>query len=257
MNVLRWPLLPISFVNLLYIIAAIVIFAAILNSPHSALAQQEVNLSTPRLTARVSSSAVNLSWNIVSGATRYVLWVWDRTNGWKQIGGDNLTETSYVHTEVSPNIRYYFTVVATDGEGRYSKFSDYASVIIREISTPRLTARTVGNRIELSWTRVAEAAGYELFRWESSSSWQFLGRLTGTTYNQTGGIPNTVYYFTVRAVSSAGEAGNWSDFASAMSPVVATQTPSPGGPRPPGSEQGIDESSTSIPTATVTPTSTE
>ena len=65
------------------------------------LASAQASLSAPALTAQSSDSEVDLSWTVVSGATRYELWVWYSVNSWREIGGDNLTGTSHTHADVT------------------------------------------------------------------------------------------------------------------------------------------------------------
>ena len=75
--------------------------AAFLLYTNLALAQQtstETTLSAPALTAEAGKSAVGLSWTSVADGERYEMWIWTSSGGWKQIGGDNLTET---HTDVA------------------------------------------------------------------------------------------------------------------------------------------------------------
>ncbi len=52
----------------------------------------------PVLSATAADGEVELSWNTISGAVRYELWVWwEKATGWQQIGGNNLTSTSYTY----------------------------------------------------------------------------------------------------------------------------------------------------------------
>ena len=37
----------------------------------------------------------------MTGADRYELWVWTSAGRWQQIGGDNLTDAAYTHTDVA------------------------------------------------------------------------------------------------------------------------------------------------------------
>ena len=52
------------------------------------------------LKARATERGVELSWEAAAGAVRYELitW-WDQNLSWQAIGGDNLTGTTYTHTE--------------------------------------------------------------------------------------------------------------------------------------------------------------
>ena len=60
----------------------------------------EATLSAPALTAEAGEGegAVELRWEAVTGAARYELLVWTSADGFQDIGGDNLTGTTYSHT---------------------------------------------------------------------------------------------------------------------------------------------------------------
>ena len=57
-------------------------------------------LPAPSLTAELTGVAVKLSWDAVAGAARYELWYWTSADGWHQVGGDNLTATTFTHNEL-------------------------------------------------------------------------------------------------------------------------------------------------------------
>ena len=81
------------------------------------------SLSVPALTAEATESAVELSWTAVAGAARYELWVWDSVNGWRQIGGNTLTGTTYTHSEVTAGTTYYYQMRAVNAGGGTSAWS--------------------------------------------------------------------------------------------------------------------------------------
>ena len=77
----------------------------------------------PVLTAEVKEKAVELSWTAVQDATRYELWVWDSVNDWMQIGGTNLTGTTYMHTDVTAGTTYCYIILAVNAAGEASDWS--------------------------------------------------------------------------------------------------------------------------------------
>ena len=70
-------------------------------SEYASVTVSASSASAPALTAEATENAIKLSWTAVTEAVRYELWVWDSVNGLQQIGGDNLTGTSYTHTDVT------------------------------------------------------------------------------------------------------------------------------------------------------------
>ena len=80
-------------------------------------------LSTPTLTAQATANGIELSWKAVTNATRYELWAWTNADGWWEIGGDNLTGTTFTHNDVTDGTTYYYTVRAVNANGDVSAWS--------------------------------------------------------------------------------------------------------------------------------------
>ena len=64
---------------------------------------------------------VELSWEAAAGAVRYELstW-WDAGIGWQPVGGDNLTGTTYTHTDVAAGTTYHYSIRAVNAAGETS-----------------------------------------------------------------------------------------------------------------------------------------
>ena len=86
--------------------------------------------STPTLTAQATENGTELSWTAATGATRYELWAWESVNSWQQIGGNNLTDTTYTHEGAAAGATYYYTVRAVNAAGETSAWSQYASLTV-------------------------------------------------------------------------------------------------------------------------------
>jgi len=70
------------------------------------------------------------------------------------------------------------------------------------------------SQINLSWTALASATGYKVYRSaDGSAAWTQVGSATGTTYQDAGLTANTTYYYRVAATTPAGD----SDFSAMAS----------------------------------------
>ena len=183
-----------------------------------------MTLSVPALTAEAAESAVEVSWTAVGGAARYELWVWDRVNDWRQIGGNSLTGTTYTHSDVTAGTTYYYAIRTVNADGGTSAWSPYvpATVPGGPLSTPALTAEAAGSEVEVSWTAVVGAARYELWVWDSVNDWRQIGgdSLTGTTYTHSDVSAGTTYWYAIRAVNADGETSAWSAYVPASVPAA-------------------------------------
>jgi len=197
-------------------------------------------LSAPGMTAKATVRGVVLSWEAAAGAVRYefMAW-WDGAGGWQSIGGDDLTGTTYTHTDVAAGTKYYYTIravnAAKETSGWLQDFPSAVAIAVTEaitstptptatatapaVSAPGITAKATVRGVELSWEVAAGAVRYELMTWwDGAGGWQLFGgdELTGTMYMHTDVEAGTKYYYTIRAVNAAGKKGGWlQDFATA------------------------------------------
>ncbi len=207
-------------------------------------------LSVPKLKAEATAHGVVLRWEAVSEAVRYELldW-WDTGTDWQPIGGDNLTGTSYTHTDVAAGTKYYYSIRAVNAAGETSDWQlDYASATAfapaeTETSTPTftptatattgpgtstptitptptasalvapaLTAVATAQGVELSWEDAPDAERYILMTWwDVEIGWEPIGgvNLTGTSYTHTDVTVGTKYFYTISVVNAAGQTSNW------------------------------------------------
>ena len=130
-------------------------------------------LAKPVLTAAAGQNAVELTWPEVTGADRYELWTWTSAGGWQQIGGDNLTATTYNHSGLTTGTTYFYQIRAVNAAGQTSPWSDRVSATVpASLPAPVVTATAAEGEIELGWPAVADAARYQLWAWTSAGGWQ-------------------------------------------------------------------------------------
>ncbi len=103
-------------------------------------------LTAPTLTAQDTGGAVELSWTAVAGAVRYELFYWTSAEGWQQLGGDNLTATSYTHSGPEVGTTYYYTVRGVNAAGQGGPWAENVPVTVSAAqgatATPTATADT-------------------------------------------------------------------------------------------------------------------
>ena len=215
-------------------------------------------LSEPVLTAQATEGAVELSWEAVSGAVRYVLWVWTSSGGLQRLDDGTLTGTTFIHDKLVVGTTYHYTAQAVNAAGDLSGWSAYVSATVTApqsstatptptpsptptptptestlftvtptptstaptLSAPVLTAQATEGAIMLNWETVSGAVRYVLWAWTSSGGRQRLddGTLTDTTFAHTDLAAGTTYQYTVLAVNTANQPGAWSPWIPATVP---------------------------------------
>ena len=198
------------------------------------------------LTAIAGDTRVTLSWSppAPKGATVDGYDIYQGTTPGGESGSpvnaSPVQGISYMVTGLSDGTTYYFTVAAVYGAGQHGPSSGEASatpVAATRLGAPTGLTATVGDtRVTLSWSppapKGATVDGYDIYQGTTpggeSGSPVNASLVQGTSYTVTGLTDGTTYYFTVAAVTGAGQHGPSSGEASAT-PVAATRLGAPTG----------------------------
>ncbi len=91
-----------------------------------------------------------------------------------------------------------------------SHFSDFAPIVPSDASAPAtpsglaLTNPNNGSQLSISWTTVAAASTYNIYRSTDNSSFPLLTSTASTSHTSSGLTSGTTYYFKVSSVASSG-----------------------------------------------------
>ncbi|MEV6593318.1 PA14 domain-containing protein [Streptomyces acidicola] len=121
--------------------------------------------------------------------------------------------TSYAYTTVPDGEESCFIVDAIDDAGNSSfQWTGEAQVVVAteldltpSVATPEgspvgLTATSSEAGVELSWSPVTDATGYQVYRWNpDAKAYEKLAATTGTSYEDTGAAKGTTHYYWVTA----------------------------------------------------------
>jgi len=162
------------------------------------------------LTATGGNAQVSLSWTASANATGYVVY-----RGPTAVSTQ--TGTTFLDTGLVNGTAYSYTVKATNG----SASSPASAAVSATPMAPApgaptgLTATPGNTSVALSWTAVATATSYHVYR-----NGSLVGSPTGTTYADSGLVNGTPYTYYVKAVTATTEG-------TASTSVVATPTKPP------------------------------
>ena len=197
--------------------------------------------ATPVLEAPtvVSASQIDLSWQMIPGASYYRLYKSPRdiAGTYTEIAAAAGTAITYSDTGLTGNTNYYYRVRACADDSGIGTCSDESTAVgattISPVAPDDLTATSAGaDQIDLSWTDIAGAMNYRIFRSVMASSGFTQIDIIGsgaTPYEDTGLTGETTYYYRVRACSYAGSVST----CSAPSDVESATTGIPGIPDAP------------------------
>ena len=169
--------------------------------------------STP-MAATQSDSAISIRWSEAAGATHYKLYRSETSEGsFTQIGG-NITATDYVDdSDLAANTSYYYQVESCNDNGCSGRSPEVSATTApaRPSAPATPTAATQSDSaISITWSAVAGATHYKLYRSETSggSFDQIGGDIAATDYVDDSGLTaNTPYYYQLEACNSGGCSG--------------------------------------------------
>jgi len=185
------------------------------------------------LTASAANAQVNLTWNASSGATAYYV-KRSTTSGGPYAQIATPTATSYADNSASNGTKYYYVVSAYNS---YGQSANSAEVSATPVAPPPPGAPTgleaiAGNtQVSLTWTASTAATSYHVKRSTTNGGpYTQVSAPTAANFTDTGLLNDTIYYYVVSALNSAGESANSSQ-ASATPAAPATPPPAPTGLR--------------------------
>ena len=140
---------------------------------------------------------VNITWNMVTGADEYVIFVRVGNGKLETVATVDGTVTSYLD-EIAENgeVSYY----AVKARSEYG-ISDTNEKSVNYLVAPTLTVSNAKNGVYLKWDKNEAAEKYYIYRkTPSQKSWSKIYTATSTTYTDTKATAGTTYMYTIKAV---------------------------------------------------------
>ncbi|KMY42847.1 hypothetical protein AC622_00055 [Bacillus sp. FJAT-27916] len=171
-------------------------------------------------------NSVSLSWSKVQDAKGYEIWMASAKDG-KYTKVISTTSTSYTHKNLATNKTYYHKIRAYTGNP--TVYTSYSGAVSSKLSlaSPQnfKVAKKTYNSVSLSWSKVQDAKGYEI--WMASSKDGKYTKVTSTTstsYTHKNLATNKTYYYKIRAYT-AGSPTVYSSYSGAVSAKLSLASP--------------------------------
>lgn len=183
--------------------------------PGSASAAGDGNINA---TAKaVSSNRIELNWNDIEKADKYIIYRKNAENGVFQ-KVKTVSSTNYQDSGITAAVNYYYKIVPVSKDGQDQMTSVQQTLKVKapgEASLERITVKSP-TKMNLYWKAAAGSEGYQIFRSDNKAGgYTEIDSVTGKTncsYTDTAVIPGRTYYYKVRAVGKgANDVGNYSD----------------------------------------------
>ena len=155
-----------------------------------------------------SASEISLSWSAVADATHYKLYRSAAGVGvFARIGDDIIGATDYVDDDgLEANTSYDYELEACNGNGCSARSAAFSATTALGMPTTGLSATAQSaSEISLSWSAVADATHYKLYRSAGGGSFdQIGGEIVETAYGDSGLDANTSYDYELEACNGNG-----------------------------------------------------
>ncbi len=177
-------------------------------------------MSTPTLKSIIvnDNGTFTLSWNAVTGADKYEIYIYNNNTGIYQLNG-TVAKTSATTAYAPYNVKYSYKIRALDSESKvYSDFSNVVSATNKvKLSAPTMKDVVVNSNgsFKLSWNSVAGADKYELYIRQADGSYKLMKTTTATSFTTAFATYGKQYSYKAKAINSKNKV--YSDFSNVVS----------------------------------------
>ena len=161
--------------------------------------------------ATPNTTGITIKWSSLKGASSYKIYRRESgSSSWKLLKS-GYTKTSYKDTTAKGGVTYFYTVKAYNKT--YDVYGSYNTTGIkaRILAAPTVTVKSSASYIKVSWSKVAGAEKYLVYRAaQGDTEWTLLdSNVTARSYTDTTADNGVLYYYRVRAYSSSANYGKY------------------------------------------------
>ncbi len=166
-------------------------------------AKNTKKLQTPTLKVTVNSNGTfKLSWNKVTGAEKYELYIKQANGSYKLM--KTTTSTSFTTAVAAYGKQYTYKVLAANNNKSAQTFSNVVNAKnTKKLQTPSLKVAVNKNgSFKLSWGKVTGATSYQIYMKQSNGTYKLIKTTSSTSFTTAVAAKGKTYSYRVRAVTS-------------------------------------------------------
>ena len=176
-----------------------------IKSAYSAVvnAKNTKKLQTPSAKATVNANgSFKLSWNKVTGATKYGIYMKQTNGSYKWI--KTVTGTSWSTATAQYGKQYSYKILAANNNKSAQTFSNVVNAKnTKKLTTPTLKVSVNKNgSFKLSWGKATGATSYQIYMKQSNGTYKLIKTTSSTSFTTAVAAKGKTYSYKVRAVTS-------------------------------------------------------
>ena len=178
-------------------------------------------LATPQITVKnvLSSGRILITWEAVEDAVSYTVYRSASKTGTFSSIGSTEEEQFTDKTAVFGKTYYYKVRAIAGGSGSSSATSSAVSGTYKLARPEPELSGTADGKVKISWSKIANAKSYSLYRSADGENWSLIKTVTGTSYTNSSVTAGTLYYYRLQAIAAKEQAN------SAISKVCSITAP--------------------------------
>ena len=186
------------------------------SSAVSATNNKKLQSTTAKVTVNANGS-FKISWNKVTGATKYGIYMKQANGSYKWI--KTVTGTSWSTAVAAYGKQYSYKVLAANNNKSAQTFSNVVNAKnTKKLQTPLLKVAVNKNgSFKLSWGKVAGATSYQIYMKQANGSYKLMKTTSSTSFTTAVAAKGKTYSYKIKAVTSKNKnaASNYSNTVSA------------------------------------------
>ena len=171
------------------------------SSAVSATNNKKLQATTAKVTVNANGS-FKISWNKVTGATKYGVYMKQANGSYKWI--KTVTGTSFTTAVAAYGKQYTYKVLAANNNKSAQTFSNVVNAKnTKKLQTPSLKVAVNKNgSFKLSWGKVTGATSYQIYMKQPNGTYKLIKTTSSTSFTTAVAAKGKTYSYKVRAVTS-------------------------------------------------------